>query len=75
MFGFPEGVEYMLMDSAEKADAFIKECKKEIKKGTNPEFIEDQIYDRLGISPADFTPYDKERITREVNEFWEEWNA
>ena len=73
MFGLPEGIEYRIMNSSVKAREFISACKNAIRQGINPEEIEAQLYEELGIDPDDFTYYDKERITKEVNEFWAEW--
>lgn len=73
MFGLPEGLEYRIMNSSAKAREFISACKNAIRQGINPEEIEAQLYEELEINPDDFTYYDKERIEKEVNEFWAEW--
>ena len=75
MFGLPEGLEYKVMNSSMKAREFISVCKDIIRNGGNPAEKEAEIYEELEIDPDDFTYYDKERIEKEVNDFWEEWNA
>ena len=75
MFGFPEGLENMIMNSSELADKVINAFKDVIDAGGNPEDIEAEIYEELGINPNDIIHSDRVRILDEVNEYWEERNA
>ena len=75
MFGFPSGLENMIMNSSENADRLIEAFKDAIDEGKNPEDIEAEIYEELGINPNDIIHSDRVRILDEVNEYWEERNA
>lgn len=75
MFGFPEGLENMIMNSSENADRLIEAFKDIIDEGKNPEDVEAEIYAELGIDPNDIIHSDRVRILDEVNEYWEEHNA
>jgi len=75
MFGFPEGLENMIMNSSELADKVINAFKDVIDEGKNPEDVEAEIYQELGINPDDIIHSDRIRILDEVNEYWEEHNA
>ena len=75
MFGFPEGLENMIMNSSENADRLIEAFKDVIDEGKNPEDVEAEIYAELGIDPNDIIHSDRVRILDEVNEYWEEHNA
>lgn len=75
MFGFPEGLEYMIMNSSELADRVIDAFKDVIDEGENPEDVEAEVYIRLNINPEDIIHSDRVRILNEVNEYWEAHNA
>lgn len=72
MFGFPNGLENMIMNSSENADRLIEAFKDVIDAGENPEFYEAEIYAKLGINPDDIIHSDRIRISEEVNQYWEE---
>jgi hypothetical protein len=75
MFGFPSGLENMIMNSSENADRLIEAFKDVIDAGKNPEDVEAEIYAELGINPNDIIHSDRVRILDEINEYWEEHNA
>jgi len=75
MFGFPEGLEYMIMNSSELADRVIDAFKDVIDEGKNPEDVEAEVYASLNINPNDIIHSDRVRILNEVNAYWEECNA
>ena len=68
---YVNGMDAMVMQSDQDADRVIAAFEVAIGNGFHPEEVEQDIYQQLGVNPADFTRYDKEKISRKVNEIWE----
>ena len=72
---YVSGLEAIIMQSDDNASKIISAFKEVINQGLNPEDYEADIYNELNINPNDLTWYDKEKITNEVNDYWEAVNA
>lgn len=60
------GMQGMIMQSAENADNVIADFEEAIAKGYNPNLIINQILANRGLTEADFTESDILRINRKV---------
>ena len=65
-----EGIENMILSSAENADRVIEAFKDFIDLGYNPELIQFEIYRQLPFNVEDLLDEDKERIQREVENYY-----
>lgn len=74
-FRLPFGTQFHIMQSDEDADKIIAAFEEAIRLGYHPETVEQDIYQQLNINPADLTWYDKNKISRKVNEIWASHNA
>ena len=72
--GLVNGLECMIMQSAEDADKVIDAFEEAIQNDEDPAEIEGTLYSRLGIDPSNLMPYDKDRINDTVNDIWERYN-
>lgn len=65
------GLDNMIKQSDENVDRVLALFESAIMQGYNPEAVEAEVYRQAGVDPADFTFYDKQRISKKVNEIWE----
>ena len=67
----PEGLDYQIAESSYATDKVIALFEDAIRKGYHPEEVEQDIYRQARVNPADFTEFDKKRISLKVNEIYE----
>ena len=59
-----------ILQSQQDTDLLIKDFEDAIKKGLNPNEIEEQIYRARKVNPKDLTINDQRRLKRKVEEIW-----
>lgn len=74
MFGFGGGVSNMIMASSRNTDALIKEFRKRIRNGENPNDCCREVFNSLGLSEDDLTSTDLKTLKEVVEETWNEYN-
>lgn len=63
------GFNSYVVSSEENTDRLIRAFKDEIRKGNNPNDIQEEVYDRLKIYPEDLTDTDLRRFKRTIEQF------
>ena len=59
-----------ILQSQQDTDLLIKDFEDAIRKGLNPNEVEDQIYRARKVNPKDLTINDQRRLKRKVEEIW-----
>ena len=59
-----------ILQSQQDTDLLIKDFEDAIKKGFNPNEVEEQIYRARKVNPKDLTINDQRRLKRKVEEIW-----
>ena len=59
-----------ILQSQQDTDLLIKDFEDAIRKGFNPNEVEDQIYKARKVNPKDLTINDQRRLKRKVEEIW-----
>ena len=59
-----------ILQSQQDTDLLIKDFEDAIRKGLNPNEVEDQIYRARKVTPQDLTINDQRRLKRKVEEIW-----
>ena len=59
-----------ILQSQQDTDLLIKDFEDAIRKGFNPNEVEDQIYRARKVNPKDLTINDQRRLKRKVEEIW-----
>ena len=59
-----------ILQSQQDTDLLIKDVEDAIRKGLNPNEVEDQIYKARKVNPKDLTIDDQRRLKRKVEEIW-----
>ena len=59
-----------ILQSQQDTDLLIKDFEDAIRKGLNPNEVEDQIYKARKVNPKDLTINDQRRLKRKVEEIW-----
>ena len=59
-----------ILQSQQDTDLLIKDFEDAIRKGLNPNDVEDQIYRARKVNPKDLTINDQRRLKRKVEEIW-----
>lgn len=69
--GLGPAMDCYIMNSDLAADKVISLFEDAIRKGYHPEEVEQEIYRQANVNPADFTEFDKQKITRRVSEIYQ----
>lgn len=59
-----------ILQSQQDTDLLIRDFEDAIRKGLNPNEVEDQIYSARRVNPKDLTIDDQKRLKRKVEEIW-----
>lgn len=68
------GTDVFIMQSELNVDRCLPLFKQAIEQGYNPNDVKSQIFDALKISDNDFTDSDSNRLIREVEKYYSDWN-